>query len=332
MQRWDTALDAFNTAIELRPSHPLARNARGVAHALREDWDDALTDLTRATQAAPELADAHANLGMFWMQQKTGAPGAVMAFSKALRHSPRLGIALYGRGCVESILCRVDESRKNLQAAIETAGCVNTIIGRSVLETTKRLEEKERLEVARAVPGENPGMEISRTLLNIQKHGLTPQNFTAFREFVHRHPDLARKAGQELAIIARQFPPEQSAHATNLVGIMDKRAFQKSGILKTFQGLEFGPQLEGQNGSIGANSNPVTGLSTQVLQNYTAERQAYEGFWQNFPHQYTPAGSYNDRLTPAGFKTDLAGACRDEGDWPFVVQYGLLYNTRHSGR
>ena len=54
------AEDPLGKALAAGPEFALAYDARGVVRSLRGRWDLALVDLTRATELAPDLADAHA--------------------------------------------------------------------------------------------------------------------------------------------------------------------------------------------------------------------------------------------------------------------------------
>lgn len=96
--RLEEANEAFTQALRIRNNFALALNARGVVRVLNNEWDEALIDFYQATTLAPELADAHANLGTYWVIKEVSGTGAVDAFNHAIAINPNFALAYNGRG------------------------------------------------------------------------------------------------------------------------------------------------------------------------------------------------------------------------------------------
>ncbi len=96
--RLEEAARGFTRALDIKEGYPLALNARGVVRVLNEDWDSALMDFLEATRQAPDFADAHANLGTYWLL-KEAPEGALEAFNQALAINSEFALAYNGRGC-----------------------------------------------------------------------------------------------------------------------------------------------------------------------------------------------------------------------------------------
>jgi len=68
-QRYDEAIKAFSTAIEIIPRDYQAYNYRGVAWALKGNYDKALADYDKALEIRPRYAEAYNNRGFARTQQ-----------------------------------------------------------------------------------------------------------------------------------------------------------------------------------------------------------------------------------------------------------------------
>jgi tetratricopeptide (TPR) repeat protein len=98
MGDWSGAVAEYNRAIQLRPNFALALNARGLADLELGQDSQAEDDFEAACAAAPDLADAQASLGCYWLQHH--APeSAYPCFTNALEHSGGFALAVNGKGC-----------------------------------------------------------------------------------------------------------------------------------------------------------------------------------------------------------------------------------------
>jgi len=82
-----------------------------------------LEDFLLATQAAPELAEAHASLGTYWILRE--APeGALEAFNQALAINPDFALAYNGRGCAYFGQGEFEKAAQNFRMASQLSPMV----------------------------------------------------------------------------------------------------------------------------------------------------------------------------------------------------------------
>jgi len=86
-QRYDDAIKAFSTAIEIIPLDYQAYNYRGVAQALKGEFDGAIADYDKALKIRPRYAEAYNNRG-FARTQKGNLQGALNDYSRAQEINP----------------------------------------------------------------------------------------------------------------------------------------------------------------------------------------------------------------------------------------------------
>ena len=86
-QRYDEAIKAFSTAIEIIPRDYQAYNYRGVAWALKGNYDKALADYDKALEIRPRYAEAYNNRG-FARTQHGDLPNALNDYDRALEINP----------------------------------------------------------------------------------------------------------------------------------------------------------------------------------------------------------------------------------------------------
>lgn len=115
----DSAIQSYNEALKQKPDMALALIARGVAYAVKREWDESLKDLERACAMKNPLAEAYASLGTLLVLKK--APdGAIKAYVKALERSPEYILALNGRGCAYYGLAKWEEANKDFVEAAKS--------------------------------------------------------------------------------------------------------------------------------------------------------------------------------------------------------------------
>jgi tetratricopeptide (TPR) repeat protein len=86
-QRYDEAIKAFSTAIEIIPRDYQAYNYRGVAWALKENYDKAIVDYDKALEIRPRYAEAYNNRG-FARTQHGDLRKALNDYARALEINP----------------------------------------------------------------------------------------------------------------------------------------------------------------------------------------------------------------------------------------------------
>jgi cell division protein FtsN len=85
--RYDEAIKAFSTAIEIIPQDYQAYNYRGVAWALKGNYDRALADYDKALEIRPRYAEAYNNRG-FARTQQGDLRNALNDYARALKINP----------------------------------------------------------------------------------------------------------------------------------------------------------------------------------------------------------------------------------------------------
>ena len=86
-QRYEEAIQAFSTAIEIIPRDYQAYNYRGVAWALMGKYDKALADYNKALEIRPRYAEAYNNRG-FARTQQGDLSNALNDYARALEINP----------------------------------------------------------------------------------------------------------------------------------------------------------------------------------------------------------------------------------------------------
>jgi len=86
-QRYDEAIKAFSTAIEIIPRDYQAYNFRGVAWALKGNYDKAIVDYDKALEIRPRYAEAYNNRG-FARTQRGDLRKALNDYARALEINP----------------------------------------------------------------------------------------------------------------------------------------------------------------------------------------------------------------------------------------------------
>ena len=86
-QRYEKAIEAFSTAIEIIPGDYQAYNYRGVAWALSGKYDKALADYNKALEIRPRYAEAYNNRG-FARTQQGDLSNALNDYGRALEINP----------------------------------------------------------------------------------------------------------------------------------------------------------------------------------------------------------------------------------------------------
>jgi len=86
-QRYEEAINAFSSAIEIIPQDYQAYNYRGVAWALAGNYDKAIADYSKAIEIRPRYAEAYNNRG-FARIRRGDLENALKDYSRALEINP----------------------------------------------------------------------------------------------------------------------------------------------------------------------------------------------------------------------------------------------------
>jgi tetratricopeptide (TPR) repeat protein len=305
LEQWDSALVTLDKGLQLDSTHALILNARGVIQAAKGELDTAYAYLAKAIVADSSLADAYASFGALWIQRKTGAKGALEAFDQALKISPDFVSALYGRGCVKSILRKWTESKEDLENAIAKAGCLSEFILSNIAQTLVYVQKSEESIVA-PVDSLNPSYEIDRRLSAMERSGNTGFMGSDYKALVG---------------VARNYPQYQSYIRDNL----NKLAQNNPNFDRNLSRTQL--QVENHNrwGQFWGNILKRTDI-TQVK----GLLPATGGSWatlceKNLSTMQNISLKQYDLTKGVSSKMDLSW---EEGNWPFSTQYGLFYKPR----
>ncbi len=115
--RWDEAMDALRTAVELRPAYADAHNNLGNLLAGRGRLGEAIEHWTEAVRFDPDSFRAHNNLAIALSRQGKN-DDALAHFDEAVRIEPRDADAHYNRGYLLDRLGRIEEAEREHRAAL----------------------------------------------------------------------------------------------------------------------------------------------------------------------------------------------------------------------
>jgi tetratricopeptide (TPR) repeat protein len=97
------AIEGFAAALKADPALALARNAKGVAHVLKGELDQAQIEFYVTTKSMPRFADAYLNLGNLTVIRESSlrvSRQGLEYFEAALKIDPEFALAYNGRGCL----------------------------------------------------------------------------------------------------------------------------------------------------------------------------------------------------------------------------------------
>jgi tetratricopeptide (TPR) repeat protein len=117
LNQFDQALEAFNAALALDPSHAEAHNARGIVLASLGRAEDALASFDRALKLKPDYAECSNNRGIV-LQEFGRLDEALASFDEALALKPGNARVHNNRGTVLSELRRWNDSVTAYERAI----------------------------------------------------------------------------------------------------------------------------------------------------------------------------------------------------------------------
>jgi tetratricopeptide (TPR) repeat protein len=115
-QRYEEAIKAFSTAIEIIPKDYQAYNYRGVAWALKGNYDRAIADYNKAIEIRPRYAEAYNNRG-FARIRRGDLENALKDYSRALEINPFFAEAYNNKAWVLAT-CADQRFRNGAQAVL----------------------------------------------------------------------------------------------------------------------------------------------------------------------------------------------------------------------
>lgn len=333
--QWDKAISDFNIALKIDPNHPLVLNARGATYATKGRWDKALLDLCKVVHTKPDFADPYASLGALAIQQKEGAKGAIEDFNKALGISPDFAIAMYGRGVVQFVLGKREESKEDINKSRQATSCLSNFISGYVDEALERIIGVDKIELARA-DGENPSMAIESRIAHIAEKGtlgrlgLGPIGGKQWRDASR----IAYSSGDEKAITKFEDYTKQiiaNNPSNPLVGpsmhnYLQRHKYAHETKALNFSGTTTMNKVSGEFGGAGPIGPAIVGGKVGFEHTTTSDLTPRTDFHADAAQTLDKIhNNIFGKSSAQGFKTSLEEATWDEGNWPFDPLYGLFY-------
>lgn len=315
LNRLDLALEAFTKALEIQPTNSLALTARGVCYAAMGNWDEAVMDFEKVTQASPSYADAHASYGTMWIQKKTGAEGALESFNRALEISPDFSLALCGRGYAKFVLGLSAEAQKDIEEATKRIDCINPIVVENMGKIAEWITARENIELAK-VTKENIGVTLETRLSQVAKGDMNALNPIA--RILGNNPQYGPMVNQRLNDIAVNNPTFGPVIGQKITAGHGWTGETGGGMAW----LNFGKTIS--SGEVGAKGVSVGKFGPDWFNQQINKT--------NFDHQgwgLMKGGFKSPTIDPiGGVTTDLSATPLEKGDWPFIPYYGLLYPVK----
>lgn len=272
------ATAAFDRALRIAPNTAIILNARSATHAALGDWETASIDAYAAIEADPGLADAHATLGMLYVQRREAPRGAIRAFEAALERSPGSALALNGRGAARAAQGEWDLANTDFAAAIgETECAVVADLNRLQLASKRLAAEQANSEMvlASAAPGTSMQIQAVNTLKKIEPlRSITDGQLSSAFDLVRHSPEaqaggLLRKNSADLASVTGAIKPRMFAQAisepANVAAALIKHPVASASLSVVSSGAGaiaagFGATIDNANARIGGRFEQVRDL------------------------------------------------------------------------
>jgi tetratricopeptide (TPR) repeat protein len=95
----DSALAAYNHALDLNPRSASALYNRGLTKAAQDDSDGAVSDFSQALQIDPKMATAYYARGLA-RHSKGDLDGAILDYNLSVQNDPKYALAYFNRGLI----------------------------------------------------------------------------------------------------------------------------------------------------------------------------------------------------------------------------------------
>lgn len=119
--QYDQAISDFSKAIQANPRLAPAYNNRGAAYLYKAQYDQAISDLSKAIEIDPQFAQAYNNRGWAYIK-KWQYDRAISDFNKSTEIDPGFAEAYYHRAFVYFLLEEYDKSLSDVIKA-QQLGC-----------------------------------------------------------------------------------------------------------------------------------------------------------------------------------------------------------------
>ncbi len=117
--QYDEAISDFTKALEINPKFAEAHYYRGIAYAKKGQYEEAISDYNKALEINPRYALAYYGRGLVYNEYKGQYDRAISDYSKALEINPRFNWAYVGRGIAYAKKGQDDEGISDFSKALE---------------------------------------------------------------------------------------------------------------------------------------------------------------------------------------------------------------------
>ena len=343
IKEWDSALETFNKALEFNLLHPMLLNARGVVYAAKDQLGLARLDFEDASKhPSLRLADVYSNIGNLCIQRKDGAEGALKALNEAISISPTFALAVHARGCMNLVSDSLGKATEDFKNAEQNISCatIALLVSQNWIRIAAYSEGMGEADLLTMLSDSSrkAGMYMEAKvgkiddLWNRYKQNPTQWNYNHwYKNFanlnsIDRQSFLKNKV--EPAIKGDNIKNQFSQHWANSYKTNTTWDLIWKNLSRTFD-------IAGSASGIAAGTTknpwflvgiPVGKSASWITQDYgeiTKRRGSVASEMKSLlrPLQIKPAG---------GVDASWVKATWDEGDWPFLSYYGLLYEISSS--
>jgi tetratricopeptide (TPR) repeat protein/MinD-like ATPase involved in chromosome partitioning or flagellar assembly len=165
---YETAIELYTSAIELRPQNEKFYIDRGEAYLRDSEYELAENDLLKAIELAPSNDQAYGFLGEVYYRQKN-YPSSIKSLSQAIELNPASPIAYYTRGLSYKEMKEVNRAIDNYSKAIELEPKYGAAyLERGLIYKDLREFEKATRDLQRAIEVTDIPSIVSEAKTNLQ--------------------------------------------------------------------------------------------------------------------------------------------------------------------
>jgi tetratricopeptide (TPR) repeat protein len=116
--QYDQAISDYTKALEINPRYIEAYNNRGLAYASKGQYDEAISDYNKALKINPRYIEAYNNRGNAYLN-KGQYDDAISDYNKILKIESRYAVAYYNRGVAYNAKDQYDQAISDFGKALE---------------------------------------------------------------------------------------------------------------------------------------------------------------------------------------------------------------------